>query len=42
MMAMAAFSASCAIGLKFYLYRENRKLYREAVAEGKAYQPYVM
>ncbi|PSN73539.1 MFS general substrate transporter [Corynespora cassiicola Philippines] len=42
MMVMAAIACTSAMGLKFYLYRSNKKLYRRAIAEGTAYQPYVM
>lgn len=42
MMVMAAIACTSAMGLKYYLHRSNRKLYRRAIAEGGVYQPYVM
>ncbi|GKT50998.1 putative transporter [Colletotrichum spaethianum] len=42
MMVMGMFACASAMGLKFYLYRANRRLYREAVRNGTVYNPYVM
>ena len=41
MMAFGIASALCAIGLKLWLLRSNKKLLRTAEREGTAYQPYV-
>ena len=41
MMVFALISCSCAATLKVFLKRENKKLWREAVSEEKAYQPYL-
>ncbi|KAI6403914.1 hypothetical protein MCOR20_007124 [Pyricularia oryzae] len=41
MMVMALIACSSAMGLKFYLSRSNRKLYRRAHQEGTVYQPYI-
>ncbi|KAI6383317.1 hypothetical protein MCOR25_000237 [Pyricularia grisea] len=41
MMVMALIACSSAMGLKFYLTRSNRKLYRRASQEGTVYQPYI-
>ena len=41
MMVFAFLACSCAAALKLGLVRANKKLYREAVEEDKAYQPYL-
>ncbi|KAH6695843.1 major facilitator superfamily domain-containing protein [Plectosphaerella plurivora] len=41
MMVMALIACTSAMGLKIYLGRSNKKLYREAVRNGTPYQPYV-
>lgn len=41
MMVMAVIACVSAMGLKIYLGRSNKKLYREAVRNGTPYQPYV-
>lgn len=41
MMVMGFLSVTSAVTLKFYLTRSNRRLYREALQSGTAYQPYV-
>lgn len=42
MLLMAAIACTSAMLLKWYLVRSNKKLYRKAVEEGHAYQPYVL
>ncbi|KAL0942079.1 major facilitator superfamily transporter [Colletotrichum truncatum] len=42
MMVMGLIACASAMGLKFYLYQSNKKLYRTAVRNGTVYQPYVM
>lgn len=42
MMVMGLIACVSAMGLKFYLFRSNKKLYRRAVRDGTPYQPYVM
>jgi MFS family permease len=41
MMAFGIASAACAVGLKWWLVRSNKKLLRIAERDGTAYQPYV-
>lgn len=41
MMVMGLLSVSSALALKFYLIRSNKRLYRQAMENGTAYQPYV-
>lgn len=41
MMAMSVLTISCALVLKWYLTRINKKLYQRAVETGTVYQPYV-
>lgn len=41
MMVMGVIACVSAMGLKYYLFRSNRKLYAEAVRNGTPYQPYV-
>lgn len=41
MMVMALLSVTCAATLKFFLKRENKKLWRKAVEEETIYQPYL-
>lgn len=41
MMVFALLCVSCAMILKIGLVRANKRLWREAVAEEKAYQPYL-
>ena len=38
---MGILSVSSALALKWYLHRSNKKLYRQAIENGTAYQPYV-
>ncbi|KAK0381923.1 hypothetical protein CLIM01_00698 [Colletotrichum limetticola] len=42
MMVMGLIACTSAISLKFYLYKANQRLYREAVRNGSVYNPYVM
>ena len=42
MMVMAMIACISAMGLKLYLYRANKRLYRKATQDGHAYQPYVL
>ncbi|UQC73380.1 uncharacterized protein CLUP02_00024 [Colletotrichum lupini] len=42
MMVMGLIACTSAMGLKFYLYKANQRLYREAVRNGSVYNPYVM
>ncbi|KAJ0372721.1 hypothetical protein COL26b_009065 [Colletotrichum chrysophilum] len=42
MMVMGLIACVSAMGLKLYLHRSNKKLYRTAIRNGTAYQPYVM
>lgn len=42
MFMMAGLTITSAMTLKFCLRRENKKLYRQAVENGTAYQPYVL
>jgi len=42
MMVMATIACISAMGLKIYLHRANKRLYRKATQDGHAYQPYVM
>jgi hypothetical protein len=41
MMVMAVIACVSAIGLKLYLIRSNKKLYKRAIENGVAYQPYI-
>lgn len=41
MMVMALVACTSAMTLKWYLGRSNKKLYRQAIEEGRPYQPYV-
>lgn len=41
MMAFGLTSSACAVGLKWWLVRSNKKLLVKAQREGTAYQPYV-
>ena len=41
MMVMALIACSSAMGLKFYLMRSNKKLYKRAVDNNVPYQPYI-
>ncbi|KAL2872972.1 hypothetical protein SGCOL_011896 [Colletotrichum sp. CLE4] len=42
MMVMGLIACASAMGLKFYLYKANQRLYQEAVRNGSVYNPYVM
>ncbi|KAJ0337915.1 hypothetical protein COL922a_006228 [Colletotrichum nupharicola] len=42
MMVMGLIACVSAMGLKLYLHRSNKKLYRTAIRNGTVYQPYVM
>lgn len=41
MMVMAVIACTSAMGLKYYLTRSNRKLYRRALENGTVYNPYI-
>lgn len=41
MMVMAVIACSSAMGLKLYLTRSNKKLYRKALEQGTVYNPYI-
>lgn len=41
MMVMAVIACSSAVGLKFYLIRSNKKLYKRATENNTVYQPYI-
>lgn len=42
MMVMGGLAIAGAMGLKFCLYRANKKLYRRAVENSTPYSPYVL
>ena len=41
MMVMGFIACASAMGLKYYLFRSNKKLYAEGLRNGTPYQPYV-
>ena len=41
MMVMAVIGVTSAMGLKVYLTRSNKKLYRRALEQGTVYNPYI-
>jgi hypothetical protein len=41
MMAFGLSSSACAIAMKIWLSRSNKRLFREAQQNGTVYQPYV-
>lgn len=41
MMAFGLASSACAVAMKFWLTRSNKRLLREAQQNGTVYQPYV-